>query len=105
MHANGEAERKSRIGRLKVVTGGFMEGANRLYIGCCFELAGQFENHGIASNVHVVQVDSALSKWREPVREVASDTGQEKPEIVEISRKDRETQRARTPDQRQQTSE
>lgn len=90
------------IGRLKVVTGAFMEGANGIYAECGFGLAGQFENHGIASNVYVAEVESVLGKWREAVSEAAAAAGPAWPEILEISRRDREDERAGMRDDRQE---
>jgi GNAT superfamily N-acetyltransferase len=98
-----ECSRKG-IEKLKVVTGAFMEGANKFYVECGFEPVGQFENHGISSNVYVAEVVSALGKWREPARDVVVPTGQQRPEIVEISNRGREKERAETPDQRQEAA-
>lgn len=85
------------IERLKVATGAFMEGTNTFYAECGFEPAGQFENHGIAGNVYVAQVRSALGKWREPAREAVAASGREGLEIVEIPREGREKDRDRVP--------
>jgi len=92
----GECSRRS-IDRLKVVTGALMEGTNKFYAKCGFESAGQFENHGVASNIYVAQVNSALSRWRVAASEAAATARGKELEIVEIRREDRERERDKAP--------
>lgn len=50
--------RKRRIDRVKVLVGADNEPANKLYLKCGFELAGQVDNHGVLSNIYVGQANS-----------------------------------------------
>jgi len=44
---------KRGIDEVKMLVGADNEPANKLYLKCGFELAGQFDNHGILSNIYV----------------------------------------------------
>ena len=46
---------KKRIGKVKVLVGTDNVAANKLYLRCGFELITQFNNHGVMSNVYVVE--------------------------------------------------
>jgi ribosomal protein S18 acetylase RimI-like enzyme len=49
---------KRKIKQFKVLVGANNEPANKLYLMCGFELAGQIDNHGILSNIYIAQTNS-----------------------------------------------
>jgi ribosomal protein S18 acetylase RimI-like enzyme len=44
------------VAKVKVLVGVENDPANRLYLKCGFELAGQIDNHGVLSNVYVAKI-------------------------------------------------
>jgi len=56
-----EACRLRGIEKVKVLVGATNEPANKLYLHCGFELAGQIDNHGVISNIYSAQTDSTPS--------------------------------------------
>jgi ribosomal protein S18 acetylase RimI-like enzyme len=53
-----EKFRKGGIEEVKVLVGADNKPANKLYIKCGFELAGQIDNHGILSNIYVAKTNT-----------------------------------------------
>lgn len=49
---------KRGIDKVKVLVGADNEPANKLYLKCRFELAGQTDSHGVPSNIYVAQTSS-----------------------------------------------
>lgn len=47
---------KGGIDKVKVLVGVDNEPANKLYLKCGFELAGQIDNHGIRNNIYVAKI-------------------------------------------------
>lgn len=70
------------IERLKVLVGAGNEAANSMYLKSGFEFAGQIHNHGVASNLYVVQTASALEEAQQRV--LTADRSEERFEIREI---------------------
>jgi predicted ATP-grasp superfamily ATP-dependent carboligase/ribosomal protein S18 acetylase RimI-like enzyme len=46
---------RRRIGKIKVLVGADNTAANKLYLGCGFNLATRIESHGVMSNIYVVE--------------------------------------------------
>ncbi|MHC4265159.1 MAG: GNAT family N-acetyltransferase [Planctomycetota bacterium] len=58
--------------RVKVLVGTENTSANRLYQKCGFELSEQIENHGVKSNIYVVQISKTLmTNYEELIRKHA----------------------------------
>ena len=50
---------KTSIDKVKVLIGTENKAGNRLYLKCGFEPVGQFNNHGVLSNIYIAQTNKA----------------------------------------------
>jgi ribosomal protein S18 acetylase RimI-like enzyme len=61
---------KMGIDKVKVLVAAANEPANKLYLKCGFELAGQIDNHGICSNIYVARIAEQDQISKSPTAEI-----------------------------------